>query len=78
MKKQLYLALSFVLFVFISACKDDNEGVTTPTGNPGSISGIVIDAVQLSPMQNVTIALATQSGSAIGTQTTNAQGQFND
>lgn len=77
MKKQLYLALSLVLFVFISACKDDNEGITTPADNPGRISGIVIDAVQLSPMQNVTIALATQSGSAIGTQTTNAQGQFN-
>lgn len=27
-------------------------------------------------MQNVTISLSTQSGAAIGTQTTNAQGQF--
>lgn len=55
----------------------NNEGITTPADNPGRISGIVIDAVQLTPMQNVTISLATQSGSAIGTQTTNAQGQFN-
>ncbi len=76
MKKQLYLAFCLLFIVFTSACEDDNKGVTTPTDNPGSISGIVIDAVQLSPMQNVTISLSTQSGTAIGNQTTNAQGQF--
>ncbi len=76
MKKQLYLAFCLLLTVFASACEDDNKGVTTPTDNSGQISGVVIDAVQLSPMQNVTISLSSQSGSAIGTKTTNAQGQF--
>lgn len=77
MKKHLHLAVSLLCFVFVSACEDDNKGVVTPTENAGRITGVVIDAVQLSPMQNVAISLSTQAGAAIGTQTTNAQGQFN-
>ncbi len=77
MKKSVYLAFCFLLIVFISACEDDNKGVITPTDNPGRISGVVVDAVQLSPLPNVSISLTTQSGTAVGTQTTNAQGQFN-
>ncbi len=76
MKKHLHLAFSLLCFVFVSACEDDNKGVVTPTENAGRITGVVIDAVQLSPMQNVAISLSTQAGTAIGTQTTNAQGQF--
>lgn len=77
MKKSVYLAFCFLLIVFISACEDDNKGVITPTDNAGRISGVVVDAVQLSPLPNVSISLTTQSGTAVGTQTTNAQGQFN-
>ncbi|MFQ3597985.1 MAG: carboxypeptidase regulatory-like domain-containing protein [Chloroherpetonaceae bacterium] len=76
MKKQIYLAISLLLIVFFSACEDDNKGVVAPTNNPGQISGIVVDAVQLSPMPSVTISLSTQSGTPVGTQATNAQGQF--
>ena len=76
MKRQVYSIVSALLLIVISACEDDNKGVVTPDSNAGQISGVVINAVQLSPMQNVTISLSTQSGTAIGNQTTNAQGQF--
>jgi len=76
MKRQVYSIVSALLLIVISACEDDNKGVVTPDNNAGQISGVVINAVQLLPMQNVTISLSTQSGTAIGNQTTNAQGQF--
>ncbi|MCS6990183.1 MAG: carboxypeptidase regulatory-like domain-containing protein [Chloroherpetonaceae bacterium] len=76
MKTQFRFLWLVATLAFVASCKDDDKGVTTPTNNPGRIDGVVINAVQLSPIPNVTVSLSTQAGSPVGTQQTNAQGQF--